>query len=625
MGTDPQLDLDNVAMFKRDIQNQIEYENQVRLKTNGATPASTRKVPHQAAGSASSVGYEDFLAGEMTPVKKVKREPLSTAKRAMTNNLPLGTPTKPVNGKLTTQAPVAGTPPSQRISASPAATGLTPKTPFADRKEPGSTVQTLDAGSIDVDTLLQSRRTSPSTVTANFDPKKYAFRPMYQKLSEVAEQLDEQIDSYADNIVAHYGLQAEEIADPARESQQQVCCVGRIVCDSIEGGRINPSSILLETSRRLGMGSRTKLDLSQLQSFAFFPGQIVAVKGSNAGGGQFRVQEVMETPALPPAASGMTDFGRDVTVCLVAAGPFTPDSDLNFEALSQLVQIAKEQRPDQVILLGPLLDVSHPLIRSGDFDPPVAVKDENDVADSATCDTLDTLFRAVVTPMLRELPGLLIVPHPLDVLSRHPCFPQDAVPRSSLGLGKSTGARSLPNPALFSLDEASWACCAIDATKHLTLAECSRNPAERNVLARAAGHVLSQRRFYPLFPAPAATAAGNGATIEVDGEPVPVDPLGGLTAGGLASIDMGFCGLTELGPARPDVLVQASEMAAFARVLDGTIVINPGTLSKRGGPSGTYARVVTAPRTDLDAAGASDGKAVPHEVWRRTRVDIVRI
>ncbi len=45
MGNDPELNYANVTLFKQDIQNQLEYSNQVR---NKATPASTRKLPGKA-------------------------------------------------------------------------------------------------------------------------------------------------------------------------------------------------------------------------------------------------------------------------------------------------------------------------------------------------------------------------------------------------------------------------------------------------------------------------------------------------------------------------------------------------------------------------------------------------
>ena len=50
--------------------------------------------------------------------------------------------------------------------------------------------------------------------------------------------------------------------------------VGRICCDS--EGRLNEHSILLEGSIDLSNGARTKLDVSKLDNFKLFPGQVSA-------------------------------------------------------------------------------------------------------------------------------------------------------------------------------------------------------------------------------------------------------------------------------------------------------------------------------------------------------------
>jgi DNA polymerase alpha subunit B len=53
------------------------------------------------------------------------------------------------------------------------------------------------------------------------------------------------------------------------------------------------------------------------------------------------------------------------------------------------------------------------------------------------------------------------------------------------------------------------------------------------------------------------------------------------------------------------------------------LVINPGTLAKRRA-AGTYARVIVQPAV-VSEAEREEGVAVVHNVWKRTRVDIVKI
>lgn len=52
------------------------------------------------------------------------------------------------------------------------------------------------------------------------------------------------------------------------------------------------------------------------------------------------------------------------------------------------------------------------------------------------------------------------------------------------------------------------------------------------------------------------------------------------------------------------------------------MVINPGSLSKRKAP-GTYSQMTLVPRTMSEAERAGD--KVPHNVFERARVDIVKI
>ena len=54
--------------------------------------------------------------------------------------------------------------------------------------------------------------------------------------------------------------------------QEEVLVVGRVCCDS--EGRLNECSVLLEGSMELSGGQRVRLDLSKLQGFRVFPGQV---------------------------------------------------------------------------------------------------------------------------------------------------------------------------------------------------------------------------------------------------------------------------------------------------------------------------------------------------------------
>ena len=88
---------------------------------------------------------------------------------------------------------------------------------------------------------------------------------------------------------------------------------------------MNEASVELESSRELGGGARTRLDLSRAPSFGLFPGQIVALEGTNISGSCFTVTKVLQgspAPMITTNSDELLDFnystskgnGKPVTV-----------------------------------------------------------------------------------------------------------------------------------------------------------------------------------------------------------------------------------------------------------------------------------------------------------------------
>jgi DNA polymerase alpha subunit B len=158
------------------------------------------------------------------------------------------------------------------------------------------------------------------------------------------------------------------------------------------------------------------------------------------------------------------------------------------------------------------------------------------------------------------------------------------------------------NPGTFVLGGTVFGVSATDVLFQLNAEECARVPPGRSdgrsdKLTRCAAHLLDQRSYYPLFPAdsPAAT---------------PLE-LGQLWRVGMA--------------VAPDVLITPSRLRPLAKAVDGTLVVNPGTLSKMNS-GGTYARITIAPPSAQAAEAAAAGSEfAPLHVPQRARVEIVRI
>ncbi|KAK2629352.1 hypothetical protein QTJ16_000172 [Diplocarpon rosae] len=463
---------------------------------------------------------------------------------------------------------------------------------------------------------------------ANAGQAKLSYKPMAMKSSEASEILDDKIDEFMQLIQEHHKLDDSDFGSAASQSTNQIVAVGRIASDSLSG-KLNASSLVLETSRRMGAGLRIPLSISSLPGYQFFPGQIVALKGINASGDTFTVSEILEAPLLPGAAStpaGLQDHihrlrgGPEAMdsdsdpaplTIMLGSGPYTADDNLDFEPLHALCSQAADLYADALILTGPFLDIDHPLIATGDFDLPEEVMVEPDAA------TLTTLFKYLISTALVRLAAanphitILLIPSVKDAISKHVSWPQEPFPRRDLGLPKVV--RIVGNPMTLSLNEIALGISSQDVLTELRASEVvGGKPRESSVLARLPTYLIEQRNFFPLFP-------------PVDRENLPKTGTASGTPMG-AMLDTSYLKLGELVNVRPDILIVPSALPPFAKVgqqvVEGVVVINPGYLSKRRG-AGTYAKMTIMPPSLQDEDRGSS--VLAHKVYERARVDILRI
>ena len=383
-------------------------------------------------------------------------------------------------------------------------------------------------------------------------------------LSEGSEVLDDRIDEFQTLVQAHHNLEDSAFGNAANQATSEVIAVGRIASEALEG-KLNASSLMLETSRRTGAGLRIPLKIESL-SYEFFPGQIVAVRGINASGLYFSVNEVLELPLLPPPASlpstlealneklgveqGSDDSAHALNV-LISAGPYTADDNLNFEPLQALCQKAAESYADVLIMTGPILDLEHPLIASGDFDLPDDPSIEPDKA------TLNDAFRILVGKPLRQLASevpnmtIVLVPSVRDAVNKHVSWPQESFEKKQFGLPKQV--RVVTNPVTISLNE-----IVVGISTHDVLYDLRRDevlvgrPKDTSLLSRLPRHVIQQRHFYPIFPPSDRTTLPKIGTSE------------GVATG--MPLDVSYLKLGEWLSVRPDILITPSALSPFAKV-----------------------------------------------------------
>ncbi|KAL1966877.1 hypothetical protein VTN77DRAFT_3842 [Rasamsonia byssochlamydoides] len=600
------LDLDTVRAFKRDVQDSLERESRGKNSHLRNAEKKGGVTATQRTGNTDVFGMLDELTPNTPHSRSANKNVNGSAKRKSAFETPSaqkvgrseknGTPGdfKTTNGAIEGPQPV----------------------PFSERQNPGQVLETLNGHLAMPTAPMAPYAEARIRPTANTDLKKFGYKPMAMRLSEASEVLDDRIDEFAEVFQKHYP--DVTFGSAATQSTSEIVAVGRIASDSLEG-KLNTASLVLETSRRTGAGLRVPLKVDSLPSVQFFPGQIVALRGINASGEYFSVKEVLPVPLLPPAASspatidainerlGGVDSEQPLNV-FIASGPYTADDNLEFEPLNELCKKAAEEYADALILMGPFVDLEHPLIASGDFDLPDIPGLDPDTAN------LTTLFRHFITGPLHKLCAavpsitIVLVPSVRDAVSKHVSWPQEQLPKKELGLPKQ--ARMVSNPVTLSLNEVVIGMCSHDVLYELRKEEAlGGRPTEGNLLTRLPKYIIEQRHFYPIFPPSSRDSLPKGSGADA------VLPAG-------AMLDVSYLKLGEWWNVRPDVLITPTLLPPFVKVVESVLVINPGTLSKRRA-AGTYAQMALHPRTMTDQE--REEKQLSHRVFERARVDVVRI
>nr|POF13578.1 dna polymerase alpha subunit b [Quercus suber] len=550
------LDLETVRDFKKDLQDTLERESRAKTHVIHGPGKRTAATPRAGGGGGGGSDVFGMLDG-MVSSGSVKRKannfdtPASKSARNALNSSPADSKTLPSTtiGNKTTA--------------------------FEDRQNSGQITEQLN-GHLPAAIRPHALPTEPSVkLKANTDLSKFNHRTMAMKLSEASEILDDRIDHFTDLVQAHHDLLDGAFGNPAAQSTAEIVAVGRIASDTPEG-RLNAASLVLETSRRMGAGMRVPLKLENID-YDLFPGKIVALRGTNVSGEYFAATESLKVPLLPPAASSPgeldvhqgrlrnTDGEIRPLSMLVVSGPYTADTDLSFAPLDAILSRAEEQATDILILTGPYLDLEHPIVASGDFEPylPANAQISPDMA------TMADVFRLLISQRIRRLVEavptitIIMVPSVRDAISKHTSWPQDRFPKQVYGLPKQV--QVVTNPITLSINEIVFGISTQDVLSELrreNVYQAKGQAFNDDLLARLASGVIEQRHFFPVYPPQARENLQKPGPI-----PGKVPDVGGeerLALG--ASLDLGYYKLGEWLNVRPDVLVMPSVLLPFAKV-----------------------------------------------------------
>jgi len=454
---------------------------------------------------------------------------------------------------------------------------------YSTRENSGKTVCTFNESiSLVAEENDSSIPVEPTLVGENNLTQPYKF--MYESLDAKTKVLENRLEKLREAMSTLEDLKEVQIQPLNTTSQEKVAVAGMVCCDT--DGKLNAQSVMLQGTSSDGL--RLKLNLSELPSFALFPGQIVVVEGMNARGKELIASKLWQGAPLPfddrtadtELSQSEAEAASTPLTIVAAAGPFTTTANLSYQPLADLLDSLRSSPPDVLILMGPFIDVQHPVIKCGG--------PEEHTFEELFIERVSELLHRFLGPGVRT--SVVLVPSTRDAL--HPfVFPQPPLSTESLELPSE--AVCLSNPCTFRVRGVTIGISTNDILKALAAEEAPRQdstkPSDR--MARLADHLVSQQSYYPLFPSQLGSLV-NVARSE--------------------NVDM---------PCTPDILLLPSELAPFARKCNSNaLAVNPGRLAK-GSTGGTFSKLIVVPKPKSEEGEGGGGQ----EVHSRTRVDIIRI
>ncbi|WFD19422.1 DNA-directed DNA polymerase alpha subunit pol12 [Malassezia caprae] len=471
------------------------------------------------------------------------------------------------------------------------------------------------------------------SLAVSTDLKQWNYRYMFEKKGERSLVLDTRLNTMAEVLQQAFGL-ATDWEDPTIPNQESIYTIGRI-CQRVSTAKdeaakapakLTTSELMLETSRMVGNGQRVALSLdpkcrvryawtdesaSMTSVVGLFPGMIVGLKGRNGSGGRFIAEEILMPPALPHPATSRAELQAHQyhpskldgsTLRIVAAsGPFTSPDDLAFTPWHAFASHMERLQPDVLLVMGPFLSASHPLVAAGDLDMlPTELFQEH------IAKRLARLMERSPSTMV------ILVPSTEDLFHPHCAFPQPFLDKADPALGLPKRVRCLPNPSVFYVNELAIGVATVDVLGDLrreelvqrvqpTNASGTPGPKVADPMLRLSRHILGQRSFYPIFP------------------PSPASNV---------SLDLSHSHLCDLDQVTPDVLLLPSaKIKSFVRVVDSTVVVNPGTLAPPTSDAQSTAfvcmQVDPLPRSTVFRGEEEAEELITHELYNRARIDLV--
>ncbi|XP_046645326.1 DNA polymerase alpha subunit B-like [Daphnia pulicaria] len=520
------------------------------------------KLNNEAPSLENLGAFENDLSKELSAKTKIKSEPLSESpvihnittinQLAEDDELLVGygTPARKSSVGAKRTSGLEGTPQNKRLAGlgqaypvhspsvfSPSTPGTSSK--FSTRNNSGEIVAKYPADAV-LDWTRTNERWQPKIQLHGTAETKLTtkYNYMFSRMRDKFDILEEQINVIGDLIKGKLGIEEFESNNILKSDAFQT--IGRICCDATSGSRLNTASLLLEGTRMISSGQSVPLDVSQLKEFSFFPGQVVAVEGSNPTGKKMVVTSVT-TPPINPVFKTDVSLEGPLNV-MVACGPFTLSDDLEFAPLVEFIQQINTILPHLVIIMGPFLDFKNKKVESGELDH--TYQEQFEIVMKELQTKISNHVQVCVIPSWRDVHYRAVYPTPP--------FQQE---------NKLPNFHFFSDPCVLNVEGVFIALTSTDILFHLSKEEISVAPPGSDRMGRMVSHLFSQQSFYPLNP--------------------PAEEM---------SVDMehadDYCKLTFT----PHLLLVPSDLRFFIKNVNGCVVINSERAVK-GISGGTYSRL----------------------------------
>uniref|UniRef100_A0A6B2L2G8 DNA polymerase alpha subunit B n=1 Tax=Arcella intermedia TaxID=1963864 RepID=A0A6B2L2G8_9EUKA len=411
------------------------------------------------------------------------------------------------------------------------------------------------------------------SVTLDNNSQLSSYQYMWEKPEDIENMLDDRIEGISAFLANKYNLETQAPLNTISPIDYTTTC---LICN--EGDNtMNAKSIYLQSSTALtGSSARLKLDLTEINEYDLFPGQVVTLRGRNAYGTRLVATSLFSNAKQPPRTPEGNGGGLKV---MVAAGPFSSPEDLDYDPFVDFLDQVHQNNPDLLVLLGPFVDVNNNLVVEG-------------LVES----TFLEVFRNRFLYRLSNVRcSVVLVPSLKDVFHSQ-CFPQPPINPSDENV-PSFYKESLkhvtfaPNPCTFVVNDISFGVCTNDILLHLSrLSLCKSTTPSPTRITKICQLLFQQQSYYPLWP---------GYSTEDLSE---CSQICAKQAGKLRM------------PYSPDVLLLTSSLMPFVEEIEGSLVVNA---NKLGAGNMVYSMINVAP-----PGNQRDNKSGPSQ---RTNVKIHKI